>query len=361
MNLQIEKQDPASKIKSKLNGLGITGIHVGEAIIGPVVSGYPISLPNHVPVSKLINKSEDLALALNVASVDIRRIDNKIIIFVPNEERTIVDFKDALFWYLKDETVKEMSLPILLGTNFRGEKSALDLASQPHILMAGSTGAGKSTYESAIIAGLVTLKSPEELEIYLVDTKLVDLTLFANLPHVKQTIKDGDEWALLIDTLYFTIQERMNLFVSKSVRNIKEYNNLNLNKLPYVVVVIDEYADLKEHRKSANDDIQRIAQIARAAGVHLILCTQRTTVDVVGGTIKANFPTRIALRLPQANDSRAIISESGAENLLGNGDMLVKSSTSNTIERYHGPFVRLEDIESIINQREMLRQAVGLS
>lgn len=368
-------QKTANAIINKLAGLGVKGIAIKRVIDGPVVTGFPIQLASSTPINKIMPKAEDIALAVGVESIVIERIGRELVVFVPNSDRIIVDFKDALFWYLKDEKVGEMKLPILLGMDHRGEKAAIDLAEQPHILIAGSTGSGKSVFETNIIAALSTHKSQKELKIYLVDTKRVDLTLFEKLPHVVETAKRVEEWYSMITGLHFEVQKRNSLFEKSKVRNISEYNKIqeeNHINLPYIVLIIDELADLIEKDKEERakyggkdkdcpepkviDALKRLIQICRASGVHVIVCTQRTSVDIITGVVKSNFPTRISLRLPQWQDSVTILGERGAEGLLGKGDMLVKRGDNNTLERFHGPFVRLEDIESILEQQEMLRE-----
>lgn len=365
----------ANKITNKLDGLGIRGASISHAITGPIITGYPIKLGNSTPVSKILNKNMDIAIACGVESVDIRIVNGEVIIYVPNKDRKIVDFKDAWIWFLKDEKVNSMELPILLGMDAEGNNSAIDLAEQPHILIAGSTGSGKSIFESSIIAAIATKKSKEELEIYAVDTKRVDLTLFAELPHMKRMAKTANEWYILINQIYSTVQIRNELFEQSQVRNIREYNNISEKRLPYILVIIDELADLIEKDKinqeewkrnkeepetKVIDSLRRLIQICRASGVHIIACTQRTSVDIISGTVKANFPTRISLRLPSSVDSRVILGQNGAENLLGKGDMLVQRSDSDILERYHAPFVRLEDIKNILAQADMIKESLGL-
>lgn len=274
-----------------------------------------------------------------------------------------------------DEKVKEMKIPILLGMDYHGFNSAIDLTLQPHILIAGSTGSGKSIFESAIIASLVTLLTPKQLHLYIVDPKRVDLTLFDGLPHVRNVIREIGEWYPIINYLYDEVQNR-NKFLEKSgCRNIIEYNEKFKSKMAYKVLIIDELADLiekdkynREEQKAREEDldlkaidaIKRLIQVSRAAGVHIITCTQRTSVDIVTGTVKANFPTRISLRLPTKTDSRTILDENGAENLLDNGDMLVKRSNSDQLERFHACFVKIEDIKEIIEQQEFVKNSLGL-
>jgi S-DNA-T family DNA segregation ATPase FtsK/SpoIIIE len=372
MPIQITAQDLdpkgetiPEKIIFKLKGLGIKGFSIKEPLIGPLVTGFPLKLASSTPISKITSKDEDIALALGVESIDIRRVKGELVIFVPNENRKIVDFKDALFWYLKDETVDKMTIPILLGMDFQGNNAAIDLALQPHILIAGSTGSGKSIFESSIISALAMKMPPEKLDLYIVDPKRVDLTLFDSLPHVKRLVKDAIEWKDLIDYLYEEVQNRNKFLEKHNLRNIIEYNAKFPQKLmKFKVLIIDELADLIEKAKFEDinviNGLKRLIQVCRAAGVYVIACTQRTTVDVISGTVKANFPTRIALRLPTKTDSRTILDENGAENLLGNGDMLLKSANSDGLARYHSPFVNIKDIETILLQQEIIKEALGV-
>lgn len=370
----------AEKIIAKLSGLGVKGISISNAIVGPVCTGYPIKLSASTPIAKIMSKDRDIALACGVNSVDIQQQGENLVVFIPNKERTIVNFDQALFWYLKDEKVSEMKLPIMIGADFEGNNFAIDLTEQPHILIAGSTGSGKSIFESSIIASLAMKFSPEKLELYLVDTKRVDLGLFEGIPQLKELAKEPKDWYLLINAIYSEVQHRNRLLEQAMVRNIHEYNAISDKKLPYIVLVIDELADLIEKDKVEREDyalkygckksdfpeptvldaIKRLIQICRASGVHIIACTQRTSVDIISGTVKANFPTRISLRLPSSIDSRVILGQAGAEKLLGNGDGLLQSSESDSLVRFHAPFVQLTHIAQIISQQEMIRESLGV-
>lgn len=351
------------KILAKLRGLGVSGVTIGTPQIGPIVTGYPLILSNSTSIKKILSKTEDIALSLAVESIDIRRVSGELIVFVPNKDRKIIDFKDALYWYLKSEEVGRMRLPILLGMDYMGHNSAIDLAEQPHILIAGSTGSGKSVFESSIIAALAMLKKDFELELHLVDTKRLDLTLFEGLSQVKQIVREPKEWLKLVEDTLESIKQRNLRLESGQFRNIGEYNQTYSEKMTYKVIVIDELADLGMRFDKGKVDalIQMIIQIARASGIHIIACTQSTRVQTVSGTVKANFPTRIALKLPSGIDSRVILDENGAENLLGKGDMLIKHANSDQLQRYHAPFVQLDDIQRIISQKQQILDSMGLS
>lgn len=366
----------ANAIISVLNGRQLWGIKTEEPIQGPIICGYPLKVPPSISIKKLFGLEEDIAMATGVESCTIQRIGNRVIVFIPNKDRKVVNFLDSLSWFLKDEKIKEMQLPILLGQDFEGNNAAIDLIDQPHILIAGSTGAGKSVFESSIIAALSTAKSAKELQLYLVDTKRLDLTLFEGLAQTKEVVRTAQEWYQIANFLYSEVQRRNILLEKFSCRNIGDYNEKIEQKLPYIVLIIDELADLMEkdkairEEKARNDEehfepkvidaLRKINQVSRAAGIHIIAGTQRTSVDVVSGIVKANFPTRISLRLPTGTDSRTIIGTNGAENLLGNGDMLIQHSDSEIIKRYHAPFVRMEDINAIISQMELIKEQLGV-
>lgn len=365
-------QDTETRIRAKLTGLGVKGFRVLPPVVGPVVTAFPVELYDGTPIQKIASKAEDIALACHVDSVDIRRVKNLLYIYIPNKDRKIVDFKDALFWFLKDEQVRKMELPILLGMTVDGQKSAIDLVTQPHVLIAGSTGAGKSVFESAIIAAMATIKYEKDLKLYLVDTKRVDLGLFEQVPNVKQVIKDVADWYSFAEEVYADVQNRNKVFERLGARNIREYNALGKSHMAYKVIIIDELADLIEKDKSERenvdgfpyprviDSLKRIIQVSRAAGIHIIACTQRTSVDVISGTVKANFPTRISLRLPSSVDSRTILGTNGAENLLGKGDMLVQSGDTDVLVRYHAPFVQLSDIQWVIQNKQTILDSTNI-
>lgn len=368
----LNQQDTETRIRAKLTGLNVKGFRILTPIVGPVVTAYPVELHDATPIQKIISKAEDIAIACHVDSVDIRRVKGLLYIYIPNKNRKIVDFKDALFWFIKDEAVKSMQLPILLGMTVDGQNSAMDLADQPHILIAGSTGSGKSVYESAIVASLATIKTEDELKLYLIDTKRVDLGLFEDVPNVKEVIKDVNDWYSFAENIYNDVQRRNKIFESTKVRNIREYNALGRSQMAYKVIIIDELADLIEKDKAERENVEnfpfprvidglkRIIQISRAAGIHIIACTQRTSVDVISGTVKANFPTRISLRLPSSIDSRVILGTAGAENLLGRGDMLVQTGDTDVLTRYHAPFVQLSDIKWVIENKQIIRDTANI-
>jgi S-DNA-T family DNA segregation ATPase FtsK/SpoIIIE len=263
----------------------------------------------------------------------------------------------------------------MLGVDAHGGSFNLDLVEQPHILIAGSTGGGKSVLLSSLIGGLAITRSAREVKFMLVDTKKLDLPLFQNLPHVVENVETAEGFQMMMSRLFQIVAQRT-AKLKGTARNITEYNSLvgATNQLPYYVIFIDELADLiDEDKEQANADesyadrysrvpsrIKQLVQVCRATGIHLIAATQRSSVKVVSGDIKANFPTRIALRLPSNADSRTILSEGGAEKLLGRGDMLIESPAYATLKRAHGAFISNEDIARILADADRIRYQLQL-
>lgn len=361
-----------TKLLAKLSGLGVKARFV-HYVAGPVVCNYYFTISDGTPISKVVNKSEDLALALGAESCLVTREQGYICISIPNKNRKTVEFKENLHWFLNNEDVQKAEIPILTGVNTIGDKSFFDLTTCPHILMAGSTNSGKSVYTSAIITSLVYRYSSSDLELYLVDTKRVDLPLFEKLPHVLAMADDIKSFHQKIGVdLMLKVRSRLFQFQNAQVRNILEYKT-KIGHMPYVICIIDELADILDLDKALDRKkdseyegvptvkawLNQITRIARAAGVHLIACTQRSSVKVIDGDIKANLPCRIALRLPTGVDSRTIIGDSGAESLLGKGDMLIQRPEKDVIERYHGPFVSMNDITELVNNYDMLKNVLG--
>jgi S-DNA-T family DNA segregation ATPase FtsK/SpoIIIE len=370
-----DTNDIKINLSRKLHGLGIGIKEIKDCIEGPMVSAYPIVLDSSTPLSKLMNKAEDLALAVGVDSVDLRRIGREVHVFIPNKERKIVNFQEAAWWMASNEEAKACGIPILLGMDYTGNKSFLDLTKQPHILVAGSTGSGKSVFEVGLATALSLAKSTRELKMILVDTKLVELTLLKNLPHVKSIITNPIDYYEMITELQVEVSSRMKLFAHIGVRNIAEYNTQAEEdyKLPYILLMIDELADLIDKDKEVRnelgkkhdepkvmDSLRKLLRISRAAGVHVIAGTQRVSGDIIAPEAKTNFPARISLKLPSSRDSEFILDERGAENLLGNGDMLVKENGVDIIKRFHAPFIELADIKYVIDNLTLAKSTLQL-
>jgi len=367
-----EQQSNIVAITRKLIGLGIEA-QFTSLEKGPVVTAYMFRLGDSVPISKVLKKAEDFALSMGVDKVIVQRIEDKIAIFVPNKDRVVVDYKDILHWYMTDETVNNQQLPIALGVDFHGKKSSLDLADMPHCLITGSTGSGKSVFEASVISNFVYRFDSSQLHMYLVDTKKVDLPLFANLPHIQTVADTLDDFHNMMYVIMAETRRRLGVLQNSSCRKIQDYHKMNggIESMPYIVLMIDEFGDLgdqdRDERKADKEKwegtptvkqwLKSITQIARAAGVHVIACTQRASVKVIDGDTKTNLPCRITLRLSSRVDSQVILGTGGAENLLGKGDMLVQSTESDTIKRYHGPFVSMDDIQNLVANYAEIRRA----
>ena len=337
-----------------------------KAKIGPTVTLYEIIPAPGVRISKIKNLEDDIALSL--AALGIRIIapmpgKGTIGIEVPNKKPTIVSMHSVIASKKFQEA--EMELPIALGKTISNDTFVIDLAKMPHLLMAGATGQGKSVGLNAVLTSLLYKKHPAEVKFVLVDPKKVELTLYnkierhflAKLPDEEEAIiTDTSKVVTTLNSLCIEMDDRYNLLKNALVRNIKEYNvkfkNRKLNPenghhfLPYIVLVIDEFADLiMTAGKEVETPIARLAQLARAVGIHLIVATQRPSVNVITGIIKANFPTRVAFRVTSKIDSRTILDAGGADQLIGKGDMLI--STGSEIVRLQCAFVDTPEVESI--------------
>ena len=368
ININIDKselEDNKNKIVETLNHYKI-GIESIKATIGPTVTLYEIVPKAGIRISKIKNLEDDIALSL--AALGIRIIapipgKGTIGIEVPNKKPSVVSMKSVLSSQ-KFQTCK-MELPIALGKTISNETYVVDLAKMPHLLMAGATGQGKSVGLNAVLASLLYKKHPAEVKFVLVDPKKVELTLYNKIERHYLAKLPGSEEAIITDTklvintlnsLTIEMDNRYDLLKLAFVRNIKEYNTkfkarkLNPENghrfLPYIVLVIDEFADLiMTAGKEIETPIARLAQLARAIGIHLIVATQRPSVNVITGIIKANFPTRIAFRVTSKIDSRTILDFQGADQLIGKGDMLI--STGSELTRLQCAFIDTPEVERL--------------
>ena len=338
---------------------------------GPVVRTFVFEPLGNVRFSLILAQSEELAGALGVESVTTTRNLGNLEISVPRGDRQVISFDSCLHTMMKSPETASMQLPLLLGQNKIGEFLYADLVSQPHLLIAGATNSGKSVFTAQLICSLALFCKPSELEFTLVDTKNLDLVLFKGLEHVKYVLSSVDDIRAALKMLLEEVRLR-NIRMSGMCRNIKEWNAMQSNAssmMPYKVVIMDELADVvdqeqqltkglskKECPVSILELLKTIAQISRAAGVHLILATQRPSVDILPGSIKTNFSARISFKLPTRQDSQVILDENGAENLLGKGDYLYKIAGSDTLKRAHSSYVSITDIATITAQHEQIRR-----
>ena len=326
---------------------------------GPVITLYEFKPAKTTRIRRLIALQEDLALALSAEAVMVRRIPGKEVvgIEISNEssERQNVGFRASLA-SVKAAKKSGMLLPLNLGTDPFGEPVIDDLATMPHLLIAGSTGSGKSVSLNCIISSLLTVCAPDELEFYMIDPKGVELTHYNGIPHMKEKMVTSPHYAKdMLERLVVEMRRRLHLLTLRGVRDIIEYNEIgaktNDPKMPRIVCIIDELGDLMmQDRREFTRLIAEISQIARATGIHMVAATQRPSVDVLSGRIKVNFPGRMAFKVTSSTDSRVIIHRKGAEGLLGRGDMLYLSPTRSTTIRIHAPWVPLSDVKAIADK-----------
>lgn len=339
----------------------VVGIHEG-----PVVTTYEFEPSAGQKVSKITSLNEDLARLLEAKSLRILSPipGKKTIGFeVPNAKSRMVGFRDLV--ENKRFNAREVQLPVGMGVDTSGQPVVADLAAMPHLLVAGSTGSGKSVFMNSLICSLICRHSPRKLRFVMIDPKMVELAPFNSLPHMAcPVVTDPQEDAKKkLDALVAEMERRYKLFQSVGARNIQGFNDIIKEnrkseyprfedrwvQLPYVVLVIDELADLMMVLgKDAETPITRLAQKARAAGVHVVIATQRPSADVVTGLLKSNFPTRIAFRVSSSIDSRTILDQSGAEYLLGKGDMIYMSSGGTT--RLHGAYLSDQEVTKLVNK-----------
>ena len=343
-----ENNDPKFLEKILLD-FGVNG-NIKKVSHGPVVTLNEFEPAAGVKVSKIINLSDDIARNTSSESARISIIpgSNTIGIELPNLSRENVYLSEIL--NSPDFNKKEIKLPIALGKNISGTPVVGDLTSMPHLLIAGTTGSGKSVCINTIILSLLYRHSPDKCKFILIDPKMLELSTYEGVPHLLcPVITEAKKAASVLGWVVKEMESRYRLMTKEGVRNIDGYNIKHNLPMPYIVVVVDEMSDLMlVAGKEIENYIQKLSQMARAAGIHIIMATQRPSVDVITGTIKANFPTRISFQVTSKIDSRTILGEQGAEQLLGKGDMLYMSS-ANKIIRIHAPFVSETEIEKINN------------
>tara|TARA_Y100000590_G_scaffold452718_1_gene596371 strand:- start:1213 stop:3336 length:2124 start_codon:yes stop_codon:yes gene_type:complete len=315
---------------------------------GPVVTLNEFEPASGIKVSKIVNLADDIARHTSSISTRVATIPGKntIGIEIPNAKREKVFLNEII----SDEKFykKEIKLPIALGKDISGVPIVGDLFAMPHLLIAGTTGSGKSVCINTIILSLLYKYTPEKCNLILIDPKMLELSAYEGIPHLLcPVITEAKKATAALGWAVKEMENRYKLMTSVGVKNIDGYNSKHKKHMPYIVVIVDEMSDLMLIAgKEIENYIQRLSQMARAAGIHIIMATQRPSVDVITGTIKANFPTRISFQVSSKIDSRTILGEQGAEQLLGKGDMLFMSS-ANRIVRIHGPFVSESEIEKV--------------
>jgi DNA segregation ATPase FtsK/SpoIIIE, S-DNA-T family len=362
-----------------LGDFGVRG-EIVKANPGPVVTLYELEPAPGIKSSRVIGLSDDIARSMSALSARVAVVAgrNAIGIELPNAHREKVYLRELLT--TKDES--HAKLPLCLGKNIGGESIIIDLARTPHMLIAGTTGSGKSVAINTMILSLVYRLRPDQCRLIMVDPKMLELSVYDGIPHLlTPVVTDPKKAVVALKWAVREMEERYKKMAKLGVRNIDGYNQrlleakgkgedltrtvhtgfdkesgkaiyeeekLDLEPLPYIVIIVDEMADLMMVAgKDIEGAVQRLAQMARAAGLHVILATQRPSVDVITGTIKANFPTRISFQVTSKIDSRTILGEMGAEQLLGQGDMLYMAG-GGRISRVHGPFVSDEEVEKVV-------------
>ncbi len=315
---------------------------------GPVVTLYEFEPAPGIKVSKIINLSEDIARNTSSESARIATIpgSSTIGIELPKTKRENVYLSEVI----SDAGFKkkDIKLPVALGKSISGVPITSDLSSMPHLLIAGTTGSGKSVCINTIILSLLYKHSPDKCKFILIDPKMLELSTYEGIPHLLcPVITEAKKAASVLGWVVKEMENRYKLMTKVGVRNIDGYNDKHKVSMPYIIVIVDEMSDLMlVAGKEIENYIQKLSQMARAAGIHIIMATQRPSVDVITGTIKANFPTRISFQVTSKIDSRTILGEQGAEQLLGKGDMLYMTS-ANKMTRIHAPFVSESEIEKI--------------
>jgi S-DNA-T family DNA segregation ATPase FtsK/SpoIIIE len=359
-----ELKECARAIEQKCAEFGVAG-RITQINPGPVVTTFEFKPEAGIKYSRITGLADDLCLALRAESILIERIPGKstVGIEVPNARRETIALRDVIESPEFSQSQSKLVLP--LGKDLIGRIRAADLTQMPHLLIAGSTGTGKSVFINSMLMGMLYRSTPDEMKLVLIDPKRLELGLYADIPHLfTPVVTDAKVAANVLRNATREMERRLKLLAQRGVRNIDQYNktfdkpqSLSLfesvdeeehRPLPYMVIVIDELADLMMvDTNGVEESITRLAQMARAVGIHLILATQRPSVDVITGLIKANFPARISFRVASKVDSRTILDTNGSESLLGKGDSLYLPAGSSRLHRIHGPYVGEGEVEAV--------------
>lgn len=352
-----EAQEKGKALQEKLAHFGIKGQLVG-ILPGPVITLFEYAPHIDSKISKIIALEDDLALALQAMSIRI---------LAPIPGKNVVGFeishqnRQPVSWsaLANDETYTKTTqkLPLILGVDIAGRPAIEDLSTMPHLLIAGATGAGKSVAMHSLLTSLLCAKNPDELKLVLIDPKRLEFASYADIPHLLFPIVTQPRLAIkVLAWLVGEMERRYELMAKMGARNISDYRGEKGEKLPFIAVMIDELADLMMTAgKEVEHNLVRLAQMARASGIHLIVATQRPSVDVVTGLIKVNFPSRIAFRVSSKIDSRTIIDAGGAEKLLGRGDLLFMHPSQSHVRRLHGAFIAEDQIKAIVDHTKAQR------
>ena len=342
-----ERSELLEKVFSDFN----IKISVVNVKLGPVVTLYEILPAAGIKINTIINLADDISRSMGVGAVRIAQIfgTQYLGVEVPNDHRESVTIKELL----SDENFRSTThkIPICIGKDISGNIEVIDLSKTPHLLVAGTTGSGKSVFINTLLASLLYKFSPSELRLILIDPKMLELSVYNDIAHLLTPVVTEPKKAIIaLKWVCKEMERRYSMMNEEGTRNLEGYNKKSSEKLPYIVVFIDEMADLMMTAgKEVEHYVQRLAQMARACGIHLVMATQRPSVDIITGSIKANFPSRVSFQVASKYDSRTVLGEIGAEQLLGNGDMLMTKNGANLI-RYQSAFISDGEVNKLINE-----------
>ena len=326
-------------------------IKVVNVRLGPVVTLFEILPSAGTKINTIINLAGDISRSMGVGAVRVAQIyrTQYLGVEVPNSNREKVTIKELLSDHNFKNTVHK--IPICIGKDISGNIEVIDLSKTPHLLVAGTTGSGKSVFINTLLASLLYKFSPEDLRLILIDPKMLELSVYNDIAHLLTPVVTEPKKAIIaLKWVCKEMERRYSLMNEENTRSLEGYNQKSSEKLPYIVVFIDEMADLMMTAgKEVEHYVQRLAQMARACGIHLVMATQRPSVDIITGSIKANFPSRISFQVASKYDSRTVLGESGAEQLLGNGDMLMSKNGANLI-RYQSAFISDNEVNKLIKE-----------
>ncbi len=326
-------------------------VRVVNVKLGPVVTLFEILPAAGIKINTIINLADDISRSMGVGAVRISQIygTQYLGVEVPNEQRETVTIKELL----SNDNFKNTSskIPICIGKDISGNIEVIDLSKTPHLLVAGTTGSGKSVFINTLLASLLYKFSPDDLRLILIDPKMLELSVYNDIAHLLTPVVTEPKKAILaLKWVCKEMERRYSLMNEENTRSLEGYNQKSIEKLPYIIVFIDEMADLMMTAgKEVEHYVQRLAQMARACGIHLVMATQRPSVDIITGSIKANFPSRISFQVASKYDSRTVLGEIGAEQLLGNGDMLMSKNGGNIV-RYQSAFISDNEVNKLIKE-----------
>jgi S-DNA-T family DNA segregation ATPase FtsK/SpoIIIE len=348
-----ERSDLLEKVFADFN-IKISVINVK---LGPVVTLYEILPAAGIKINTIINLADDISRSMGVGAVRIAQIygTQYLGVEVPNDQRESVTIRELL----SNENFKSTThkIPICIGKDISGNIEVIDLSKTPHLLVAGTTGSGKSVFINTLLASLLYKFSPSELRLILIDPKMLELSVYNDIAHLLTPVVTEPKKAIIaLKWVCKEMERRYSMMNEEGTRNLEGYNQKASEKLPFIVVFIDEMADLMMTAgKEVEHYVQRLAQMARACGIHLVMATQRPSVDIITGSIKANFPSRVSFQVASKYDSRTVLGEIGAEQLLGNGDMLMTKNGSNLI-RYQSAFISDSEVNKLIKEIKRSQQ-----